>query len=193
MLFQILQDWSDRRSSESLEMRLYHHTTLDLAEVILHNGFLGSGNVMLSNLPSDSGAETARENTLLLVLLNFNDVDLSIYELTTEDEEPHQWWSVPAEVVNQHARVVHMISDVAIIQEDLRIKVAELSLIAKFQEALAVYRKKVHLDGGRNPDIDIPEQELSDLVSRRNALESKLIAISSREDSAEERQYQNPR
>ncbi len=148
---------------------------------------------MLSNLPSDSGAETARENTLLLVLLNFNDVDLSIYELTTEDEEPHQWWSVPAEVVNQHARVVHMISDVAIIQEDLRIKVAELSLIAKFQEALAVYRKKVHLDGGRNPDIDIPEQELSDLVSRRNALESKLIAISSREDSAEERQYQNPR
>lgn len=178
-LFQILQDWSDRQSSKSLEMRLYHHTTLDLAEVILHSGFLGSGYVMLSNLPSDSGAETARENTLLLVLLNFNDVDLSIYELSTEDEKLHQWWSVPAEVVNQHARVVHMISDFAIIQEDLEIKVAELRLIARFHEALTAYTKRVHSDGGQNPDIDIPDQELSDLVSRRDALESKLIAISS--------------
>jgi hypothetical protein len=88
---------------------LYHRTTADAADAILHGGFkdatgyyltenLYTG-VWLSDVPLDVN-EGAKGDTLLRVELRMSQTDLDDnYEWVT-DGAPYREWLVPADVIN---------------------------------------------------------------------------------------------
>jgi hypothetical protein len=91
---------------------IFYHRT-NAAETILQDGFLNHNGlsgayhaaiegVFLSDQPLDCN-EGAKGNQLLEIALP-SCYDISFYELI-EDEKPYREWCVPANILNQYARI----------------------------------------------------------------------------------------
>ena len=157
-------------------MRLYHRTTRAAAETIAQSGFKSRQEVWLTFFAPDSGLETKRENTLLLVLLDTDDDDLAAFEVTPKDDQFHQKWLVPADVVNVHTQAVHIVTSPEIIQEDLELKLTELRIMGEIARIAAAALRKYDEQGIRDPEMIFPDQAHNELISRRRAFEAKLVA-----------------